>query len=99
MGYGTRAMQLLEQYYEGKIPSLTEDDSEDEEKIDTFSGNVCYYLDFPMIVIPKHIYLPNIFPKYLPQCNTYAESLYPVLSVYSSRNNVIFESTALHSYQ
>ena len=26
MGYGTRALELLQQYYEGRIPSLTETD-------------------------------------------------------------------------
>ncbi|PVD33452.1 hypothetical protein C0Q70_04708 [Pomacea canaliculata] len=31
MGYGTRAMELLQQYYEGKQPSLSEDTVPDEE--------------------------------------------------------------------
>lgn len=38
MGYGKRAMNLLIQYYEGKIPSLSEEDQEDKQ-ISTLTGD------------------------------------------------------------
>lgn len=42
MGYGTRAMELLQQYYEGKQPSLSEDTVPDEENtITNVAEEVC----------------------------------------------------------
>ena len=38
MGYGRRAMNLLIQYYEGKIPSLAEELKEDGQ-ISTLTGD------------------------------------------------------------
>lgn len=38
MGYGRRAMNLLIQYYEGKIPSLSEEGQEDKQ-ISTLTGD------------------------------------------------------------
>lgn len=38
MGYGRRAMYLLIQYYEGKIPSLAEERKEDGQ-ISTLTGD------------------------------------------------------------
>ena len=38
MGYGRRAMNLLIQYYEGKIPSLSEEGVEDKT-ISTLTGD------------------------------------------------------------
>ena len=38
MGYGRRAMNLLIQYYEGKIPSLAEE-SQDGKTISTLTGD------------------------------------------------------------
>ena len=38
MGYGRRAMNLLIQYYEGKIPSLSEEGQE-EKQISTLTGD------------------------------------------------------------
>ena len=38
MGYGRRAMNLLIQYYEGKIPSLAEERKEDGQ-ISTLTGD------------------------------------------------------------
>ncbi|XP_064600007.1 RNA cytidine acetyltransferase-like [Liolophura sinensis] len=37
MGYGTRALQVLQQYYEGKIPNLSEEGEEPQEHIATVS--------------------------------------------------------------
>ena len=31
MGYGTRALHLLQQYYEGRVPSLEESTQEDDQ--------------------------------------------------------------------
>ena len=38
MGYGRRAMNLLIQYYEGNIPSLSEEGQE-EKQISTLTGD------------------------------------------------------------
>ncbi|KAK6190666.1 hypothetical protein SNE40_002478 [Patella caerulea] len=37
-GYGGRAMKVLQDYYEGKIPSLTEDGSKEEQDIPTIDN-------------------------------------------------------------
>ena len=40
MGYGNRALELLTKYYEGKITSLAETDSEPLQKAETFTSEV-----------------------------------------------------------
>ena len=40
MGYGARAMELLETYYEGKIPSLVEVDNEPQQEAETVEAEV-----------------------------------------------------------
>ncbi|XP_074650514.1 RNA cytidine acetyltransferase-like [Tubulanus polymorphus] len=41
MGYGSRAMQLLQEYYEGKVVSLTDDDQAEKlQQVHTVTGEV-----------------------------------------------------------
>ena len=40
MGYGGRALELLQQYFEGKIPSLVEMDNIPQQDADTVDAEV-----------------------------------------------------------
>lgn len=40
MGYGSRALQLLEQYYEGKIACVSEDAMEEDETNANNGGHI-----------------------------------------------------------
>ena len=48
MGYGCRALELLQKYYEGKIPSLNEEEPDIQEeatKIDSQVLHILFYQD------------------------------------------------------
>ena len=40
MGYGSRALELLEKYYQGKIPNLTEEEDEPKQEADVVEPEV-----------------------------------------------------------
>ena len=40
MGYGARAVQLLQTYYEGKVPNLAEHDDEPQQEAEVVPAKV-----------------------------------------------------------
>ena len=40
MGYGSRALEMLQQYYEGRVPSLVESDNLPQQEAKTLSTEV-----------------------------------------------------------
>lgn len=53
MGYGSRALQLLQMYYEGKFPTMDESTRSNHNEITTVSSEVTQLYMF-------HLYLKDI---------------------------------------
>ena len=57
MGYGARAMELLEKYYEGKVPSLVENEEEAERQVDVVPSQVVALLLLLLSNSPPHTHV------------------------------------------
>ena len=57
MGYGARAMELLEKYYEGKVPSLVENEEEAERQVDVVPSQVAALLLLLLSHSPPHTHI------------------------------------------
>ena len=50
MGYGSRALELMEQYYGGLVPSLAEDKADDPKEVTTVDKEVNTSIAFSEVV-------------------------------------------------
>ena len=55
MGYGSRALEILQQYYEGKIPNLSETESQTVQEAPSVDDEVCCCYGWLPRSVPLHI--------------------------------------------